>query len=193
MTRALTLAALCAASLVLLPACKEDPDDTEQPEADTDTDSDADTDTDTDVPQSMVGYDGEAIAGYDGYDGHEEHFKKADEGAGDDICRVRYELHAKGDPRTDCPDCDWAWDLELTAASIAAESGEGCEGAFGITAENVGGLDGTSFAIGFVSDYYGHGHLFMRDEGEGWAIADWANWDEESGEFSYQWNIGLVD
>jgi len=83
--------------------------------------------------------------------------------------------------------------IHVTDATIAAESGEGCEGAFGITSGNVGDLDGTSFAIGFIAAYYGHGHLFMRDEGDGWAIADWANWDEKTGEFTYQWNVGLVD
>jgi hypothetical protein len=194
MRHALPLA-LLALALAPNSACKEEPDDTQDTEGDTDTDADSDTDTDTDtgVPQSMVGYDGEATAGYDGYDGWEEHFKTADEGLGDDICRIRYELHAKGDPRTDCPNCIWAWDVELTGAAIAAESGEGCAGAFGITAKNVGDLDGTSIGIGFNPDYYGHAAVFLRDEGSGWAVADWAQWDEATGAFSYHWNQGLVE
>ncbi len=202
--------ALSLIALPLLIACG-DKDDTQAPEGDTDTDTDADTDTDSDTDADtdtdtdtdtdpvlgMVGYSGEAIGGYEGYEGFEEWFFVADEGDGDDICRIRYEVKDVG-PRDDCPagghsTCIWSWDLGIAAAEILAESGMGCDGAFGLTADTVADLNGTTFAIGYNPDYYGHAAVMYRDMGEGWFVADFAVWNESTGEFSYMWDQGYIE
>ena len=190
-------------TLLLLPACG-DKDDTETPEGDTDTDADtdadadadADTDADADADLGLQGYSGQATAGLDGFEGSEDMYLIAEEGDGDDICRIRYELKDT-DSRPDCPDaghsgCLWAWEVSVSAAAIVAESGIGCAGAFGVTADSVSELDGTSFGLGYNPDYYGHAAVMVRDPGDGWFVASFAIWDEDTGSFTYQWDQGFV-
>jgi len=199
---------LALLATTLLTACG-DKDDTAPVEGDTDTDTDADTDadsdadadtdtdTDTDPALGLQGYSGQATAGHTGYEGSEDWYLIADEGDGDDICRIRYDLKDT-DPRPDCPDeghsgCIWAWDVTIAAAAIVSESGIGCEGAFGVTADTVSDLDGTSVGIGYNPDYYGHAAVMIRDQGDGWAVATFAVWDEGTGSFAYQWDQGYVE
>lgn len=172
-----------------------DKDDTDTPpvgDADTDADgdSDADTDADTDTEPPLEGYSGQAVAGHEGYSGTEEWFFVADEGDGEDICRIRYELE-NGDARTDCQtphshsSCIWAWDVTISSAEIVSESGMGCEGACGVTTANVSDLDGTTWGIGYNPDYYGTANVLVRDMGEGWFAAAFADWYEDEGTFTY--------
>ncbi len=196
---------LLASTLLTLGACgdKEDTDTSEgdtdtDTDADTDSDTDSDTDTDTDTePLALLGYSGSATAGYDGYDGTEDWYLIADEGDGEDICRISYTLK-NTDERLDCPDqghsgCIWAWDVTISEATIASESGEGCEGAFEITADTVADLNGSTFGIGYNPDYYGHAAVMLRDHGEGWSVATFAVWNEGSGSFTYQWDQGYIE
>ncbi len=193
-------------ALLALPACG-DKDDTDSAEGDTDTDTDsdtdsdsdadADTDTDADADLALQGYTGLAMAGYDGFEGDEDMYLIAEEGDGDDICRIRYHLKETQE-RDDCPTqghspCIWSWDVTISEATIVSESGVGCEGAFGISSETVTELNGTSFGVGFNPDYYGHAAVMLRDAGKGWSVACFAIWDEDSGEFTYQWDQGYVE
>jgi hypothetical protein len=210
MLRPISLTLLCAGLLTLI-ACGDKPDDTETPEGDTDTDTDADGDTDTDTDAdadsdtdadadvALLGFSGQAVGGFDGYQGTEDWYFVAEEGDGEDICRIRYTL-TSGDARPDCPDnghagCIWAWDVTLSDSTIVAESGIGCEGALGVTADTVGDLDGTTMGFGFNPDYYGHAAVLIRDHGDGngWFVATFASWDEDEGTFTYQWDQGWVE
>ena len=205
MLRPLALILLASAFAI---ACG-DKDDTEVPEGDTDTDTDTDsdtdadgdtdtdTDTDTDPKEALQGYSGQATAGYEGYDGVEEWYFVADEGDGEDICRIRYELKS-GDARDDCPHnghsgCIWAWDVTIAGAEILAESDIGCEGSLGVTQESLADLNGTTWGFGFNPDYYGHAAVQLRDMGEGWFVSTFASWDEGDGTFTYQWDQGYVE
>ncbi|MBT3220570.1 MAG: hypothetical protein HN348_15905, partial [Proteobacteria bacterium] len=145
--------------LLLVMGCKNNDDDsgvdTDVDDTDTDdTDTDDTDDTDT-VAQGMSGIDGGADCDGLTYDGWEELFLIGDEGKGDDICRLQVELDSVGVPRADCDICTWAFDLEVTAASIVVESESGCAAYLGIDSSNVGNLVGTTRAYGYTPNYFG--------------------------------------
>ena len=180
-----------------------DSDSDADSDADTDADSDADADSDSDTDTGSVttlaltGYSGQADAGYDGYSGTEDWYFIADEGAGDDICRIRYNVEHSA-TRTDCPssghsDCIWAWDVVVSGAAIVSESGIGCSGSFGLNAHTVSGLDGSTFGLGYNPDYYGHAAVMVRDMGKGWNVVSFATWNEVTEAFTYQWDQGFTE
>jgi len=164
-----------------------DDDDTAADDDDTAADDDTAGDDDTEDAVALAGRYGQALADESGYDGVEELYWIADAGAGEDLCRVRYELRSTGEIRTDCDDCAWAFDMVLDQVAVVAESGPGCAG-MGL---DVGALgDGLHDAYGYAPDYFGHAQILMADAGSGWNAATFASWDEASLSFEYDWEQG---
>ena len=164
-----------------------DTDDTDVDDTDTD-DTDTDTDDTDEGPLGLAGFAGGANCDGLTYDGWEERYLVGDKGEGDDICRLRVDLDPVGVPRTDCDICAWAFDLEVTAASIVAESESGCIGYLGIDISTVGSLVGTTRAYGYSPEYFGHAKVLMEYDAKSglWnAAGAYATWDESSGAFAY--------
>ncbi|MEQ1568786.1 MAG: hypothetical protein ABMA64_24315 [Myxococcota bacterium] len=193
-----------AAALALL-GCTggTDPDDTgtKDTETDTDTDADADadadadTDADTDVEpgQSLVQRVGSGVVGAD-YVGTEEYQLLDDEGYGALQCQITLDLLSTG-IRTDCAPCLWAFDLEISNATVVLDDGAGaCMAGFGLDATTVGSLNGQILSYGYNPDYFGHAQVLMvSPAGEPWAAATYGTYDEGTGDFSYEWVDGLIE
>lgn len=161
---------------------------------DTDTDTDlADSDTDvvdTDVPRS--GAEGQSGTGtMDGgsYLGVEEWYFVGADGYGADICRIGYTLTST-DPRTDCADCSWAYDLVLSDAHVIDETDPGCEAVLAIDPVAVSDLDGKVVSYGYAPSYFGHAKMLMMDLGNGWTAVTFAAFDDTTGAFEYDWEAG---
>ena len=169
-----------------------DTDTDSDADADTDADADADTDADTDAGVALEQYEGLATAGTSGYAGSEDLVYVDEKGAGAELCRVQYDVVHSGKPRSDCPDCDWAWDVVVSNTALVSESGVGCESGFGLDTATITALDGTTVGLGFNSDYYGHAAVLLRDDGSGWNAVAFATWDSHTQAFSYTWQAGYV-
>lgn len=209
MTRLLPLAPL---PLLLLVACpggdKETGDtaDTQDTQDTTETDTSesdtAETDTgetdteETDTAQERMGLAGRLgthTADASSWEGTEELYFIGDEGEGADICRLQLSFSSDSPNallRDDCDvylgACDFAWDLEIVAAEIVAESDVGCAGTWGTPESWVGQV--VSYA--YVSEYYGHAQVIMVDEGKGWDAVSFAFYDDEAKLLTYDWEDG---
>ncbi len=155
-----------------------------------DDDSAADDDDDTAGRQGLMGYAGQATVDAQGYAGTEELYFLADEGFGATLCRIGYDLVSTA-VREDCDGCSWAFDLVTSDAAILEESGEGCAGTVGVGAADVDTLNDQVVGYGYYVEYMGHADVLMIDGPKGFAAAAYADWDEETGLFTYDREDGL--
>jgi len=208
--RDVLLILLLTATWIAIPACKGDDDDdvadddaadddaadddTTAGDDDTTADDDTSGDDDTAPPQALAGHLGEAIVDETSYDGWEELFFIADQGDGEDLCRIRYDLDSIA-PRDDCDlplgDCAWGHDLVLSDVVVVTESDVGCAG-FGYDTAALAVLEEGEVSYAYIPEYSGHPDVMaMYDEaGSAWQVVAFAAWDETSGDFSYEWEDG---
>jgi hypothetical protein len=170
-----------------------DTDTDSDTDADTDTDTDADTDTDmdTDTDPERVGVlsrVGVAVAGVDFVGTEDLIFIDGAYGTGEVLCQIRSTLTASG-PRSDCPDCLFAFDLTVSDSLVLVDEGP-CLSVTGFDASNVSSLDGRTIAYGYDADYVGHAQILMVNDGAGWAPATYCAYDETTGAVSYDWFDG---
>ncbi|MDP2308934.1 MAG: hypothetical protein Q8P18_23125 [Pseudomonadota bacterium] len=182
---------LLLAFLALPLACSgtDSADDTAAADTDSDTDSDtdADTDSDTDTDEELTGLlrlvGSATVEG--GYAGTESVVFVADEGYGDDVCRLTMTLASTGE-RTDCETCDWAYTLEIT--DVTTEVDTECAA--------VGWADpqaavGTTRAYGYDPDYFGHAAVLMVDDGVSWQVAGYATLEDTTALLTYDLEVGF--
>lgn len=146
------------------------------------------------VDTGLLGYEGEAIADTTTYLGIEELYFIGNEGAGTEICRIRYDVESFA-RRNDCIDCEWAHDLEVSNAAVVAQAGVGCDGIshiLGFGAADVSDLDGTFRSYGYYEEYLGHANVLMMYEGS-WNPVAFADWDPVSRVFSYDLEYALFE
>ena len=111
--------------LLLAMACSPEPEDTSPGDTDTDADADADTDTDADADADtdtdtgdphgvgLTGHKGEVVVDPLSWLGVESWYFTADKGMGDDLCLVTWDSTSTA-VRSDCAQCDWAFDVVWT-------------------------------------------------------------------------------
>jgi len=154
-----------------------------------------DTEDSGEARLGLAGKTGEAlvtVAGPGGFEGAEEWHFTADSGAGEELCRIRYQLDST-EPRTDCDLCDWAFELVLSEAELVTEIEPGCDAVFGVAGEEVGSLDGTEIAYGYTAEYFGHAEVLLSVVEGAWTAVTNATWDPVSGAFSYDRQDGYVE
>jgi hypothetical protein len=172
--------------LLLVAGCSGPTDDD-----DTTVDDDTADDDDTGATgRAMLSYAGDAIADAALYTGTESLVLVDDDGMGAVLCRVGYTLTGTA-PRDDCDECLWAWDLELSVATITDESGAGCD-PLGHDTATVAAMNGTTRAYGFAEEYVGHADMLMIDI-DGWQGVSFATWHADSGTFDYGWDDAFVE
>jgi len=114
------------------------------------------------------------------YQGVEELLFIADDGEGEELCRVELQLQSVAS-RTDCELCLWAWDLEIV--DVRTKLDLECEAAGFGGAED---WQGEIVSVGYTDDYFGHAPAMLAWEHGAWQAVSYAWWDEETGEFLYQ-------
>jgi hypothetical protein len=162
----------------------ETPSDTGTPATTTDT---PETTPTTSPSMGELTRVGEALV--DGsYIGSERMILVGDEGYGDIVCHVEYDMTSIAS-RTDCINCLWAWDVEISNATSVVDT-EACA-AVGLTSADVAALDGQVLGYGYDADYVGHAQILMFWDGAEWSAGSYAGWDEATQLFDYDWLDGL--
>ena len=170
-------------------------DDTGDDDTTSDDDSaDDDTGDDDTAPTGtgLMGRIGTATVDGPDYTGSEDLYLVAQKGAGDDVCRVRYDLGSTA-VRNDCADCDWAFDLVASNAAVVAWEHPDCGTLLGIGSDDVSVLDGTAISYGYIDEYFGHASVITGYTNGTWAVLGFASYDPVSGAFSYDLEDGYVE
>ncbi len=161
-------------------------------------DTDSDTDSDSDDVQGVCGMRGEATVFTDSYSGTEEYFLTADEGYGEDVCIVRYDVNYVGEA-PDAEDCflgKWAHTLEFSNPVTVADEGGVCESSdLALDAATIAALDGMQVHYCHGRDMSDHANvLYSYDEDQGaWMGIATSGWDEDTGAFHYTISLGWCE
>jgi len=202
-----------------LVACgPKEADDTGDTGEDTGTEDTGPEDTgppDTGEVESLLGLQGrygELVKTDTSLTGTEQLYFIADEGDGEDLCRIQYEVTSTG-IRDDCDICNetdddgepygWAFDVTFSNPEITAESSPGCLATLGYDKSNVTDIAGETRGMGYTPEYIGHASVIMIDVDGVWTAVANAQFVEEIdkttkkttgvGELTYQWHDGYIE
>ncbi len=177
------------------------PDETEnQPTDDADTftdDAAIDTFDDTGsasehdtAPDVLLGTDPPRFS----YEGYEEQYILTDDDDPEDVCRVRYELHAVAKPSVPCTICRWEAVVEKSNPTITVDLDNACENSeLGLDASALSAGVGERVAYGFAEEAVGHANILMRYNPKSgrWEEFTVSNWDESISELRYKRRDGM--
>ncbi len=111
----------------------------------------------------VCGHRGQSTVALTEFEGYEEYFLIGEEGFGEDICVVRFDVTRVGDAPAGCPDCLWSHLVELDNPSTELDTDGVCarsELAFDMA--RIAELDGSRIAYGFVPEFAGHVSVLMK-------------------------------
>jgi hypothetical protein len=134
--------------------------------------------------------------------GFEEFYVIGEEGFGDDICVVRFDVNRVGDAPGGCNDpagdyeCVWTHLVELSNPMVVTdESGVCASSELALDADAIAELDGSRAAYGFVPEFAGHNSVLLKyyDDMSKWDAFGMGTWDEGTGAFRFDHRDGLCD
>jgi hypothetical protein len=173
-----------------------EPIDTQEPVAA----PDAGPPPDPEPLDGVCGERGQGTVDSSSFEAFEERYILGDEGFGEDVCVVRFDLVRVGDAPEGCIDlsgepCSWAHEVERQNPSVLVNEHSACDlGALGLTEAAIAEVEGTRVAYGFVNEYVGHNSVLLVHDGTGeWLPAGNANWDDATGSFRFDRRDGLCD
>jgi hypothetical protein len=133
-------------------------------------------------------------AGQASYQGFEERYILTGDDDPVDVCRVRYELHAVGEPSLACAECRWDALIERRNPSIIVDVDNACANSdLALDAAGIAAFESEQLEYGFVYEYVGHSNVLVRlnrDRGT-WEAVTFANWNEATGDFYYDRRDGF--
>jgi hypothetical protein len=110
----------------------------------------------------VCGHRGESTVSDSEFEGFEEYFLIGEEGFGDDICIVRFDVTRVGEAPAGCTDCVWSHLVELgNPTTELDENGVCAKSELAFDAERIAELDGSQIAYGFVREFAGHNSVVL--------------------------------
>ncbi len=186
------------------PTPPESPDGASTADAGTDADTPPgpglDGGPDLSAPDAGADADTEPDAGSDGsaaftaYEGFEERYIMTSDDDPVDVCRVRYELRAVGEPSVACAECSWDVVVERRNPTVMVDVDNACANSeLALDQAGIAAGEGERVAYGYVYEYVGHSNVLMHFDEElgAWEAVTFANWSEETGEFFYDRRDGF--
>lgn len=135
------------------------------------------------------------------FETYEEFYLLADEGFGDAICVVRFDVERVGDAPDGCDDfvgqakeCVWTHLVEYSNPRVITDENGVCENSeLMLDAGAISEIDGRQVAYGYVFEYQGHNNVLMsyNEERGIWEAGVNAGWDEDSGAFQFDRRDGF--
>jgi hypothetical protein len=142
----------------------------------------------------VCGQRGMGTVDTDSFSGFEEFYIIDDEGFGEDICVVRFDVEKVGDGPDGCDDptadvdCLWVHEVEYSNPSVVLDMNGVCaKSDLGFGAAKIAEIDGSRAAYGFVSEYVGHNSVVLKydDAQSKWIAHGNATWDEGTSAFRF--------
>ena len=131
---------------------------------------------------AVCGQRGQATATATTYTGWEEFFMTSDEGLGDDICVVRFDVKRSGAAPGGCTECSWTQTVEYSNPTVVTDTSGACANSdLGLTAAKIASISGSRLSVGFVREWQGaHGSVRFRyfENTCDWDVYGSATWDD---------------
>lgn len=163
----------------------------ESRDTNTASDSGADRDTDEDTDSSS---EPSADGGVTSYEGFEEQYILTNADDPEDVCRVRYEVHAVGEPEVSCEVCEWDVLVEMSNPQVVLDLGGACANSdLALDDAAIASGAGRRVAYGFAREYVGHASILMRynDASGQWEALTTANWNQSESTLKYNRRDGI--
>jgi hypothetical protein len=136
----------------------------------------------------VCGQRGQSPVDVDSFEGYEEYYLISDDGFGEDICVVRFDVGRIGPAPGGCDDCAWTHEVEYSNPEVLIDVEGVCASSeLGFDAAKIAEMDGSRAAYGFVREYAGHVSVLMKydETSASWGPNGNANWSEETGELRF--------
>jgi hypothetical protein len=150
----------------------------------------------------VCGERGEGMVSETEFSGFQELYIIGEEGFGEDVCVVRFDVKRVAaapdgcdDPAGDV-DCLWTHTVELSNPSMVTDEGGACANSdLGLTQAKIAALAGTRASYGFVSEFAGHNSVLMEydETSKKWDAGANATWDEATGMFRFDSRDGVCN
>jgi hypothetical protein len=130
----------------------------------------------------------EATVSVDDFMGYEEYVLIDDEGFGEEICVVRFDVTRVGAAPEGCTDCLWSHLVELGNPTVVLDEDGVCASSeLGLDSAAIDELDGSQVAYGFVPELDGHASIALTyiEASNSWEAYNNATWDEGTGRFRF--------
>jgi hypothetical protein len=151
----------------------------------------------------VCGKRSEGVVTTDSYEAFEEIFLTGDEGFGDDVCVVRFDVRRVGDAPPGCDEsagqqdmCLWTHLVEYSNPTVVLDVDGVCaSSSLGMDAAAIAAIEGVQIAYGYVREYQGHNSVLMSysEERSAWEPGVNAGWSPETGDFQYDRRDGLCE
>jgi hypothetical protein len=149
----------------------------------------------------VCGQRGESTVSATAFEGFEEFYLISEEGFGDDICIVRFDVARAGDGPAGCVDgdgapCEWSHLVQLSNPTVVTDEGGVCASSqLALDEARIAEIDGSEVAYGFVSEYAGHNSVLLKQDpnSETWDPYGNATWDEETDAFRFDRRDGFCN
>lgn len=149
----------------------------------------------------VCGVRSEGTVTEDSFESYEEHYLLGDEGLGEEVCVVRFDVTRVGEGPGGCDEfagqqqsCLWTHLVAYSNPQILVDEDSACENSeLGMDAEAIAAIDGPEIAYGYVFEYQGHNSVLMTydDASEVWSPLVSAGWNEETGAFQFDSRDGF--
>jgi hypothetical protein len=149
----------------------------------------------------VCGQRSEGTVTADSYAADEEFYLIGEEGFGEELCVVRFEVTRIGDAPPGCDEsagqqqeCLWTHLVQYANPSIVADRDGACANSeLALTAAALAEIEERQVAYGYVFEFQGHNSVLMTYDYEraGWQADVNAGWDEESGAFRFDRRDGF--
>ncbi len=150
----------------------------------------------------VCGQRGQGTVNAGEFSGYEEFYIIGEEGFGDDVCVVRFDVTRVGAAPAGCDDptadreCLWTHLVQYDNPQIITDVDGVCANSeLGFDAARTAEVDGSQAAYGFVSEYAGHNSVLMRHDPatETWDPFGNATWDPDTGAFRFDKRDGYCN
>lgn len=130
----------------------------------------------------------------DEFTSFEEYYLIGEEGFGDDICVVRFDVTRVGPAPEGCTDCLWTHTVELGMASVEVDQNGVCASSeLGMDADAIAELEGSQVSYGFVPEADGHASIVVtyNESTSTWESFTNGTWDDSNGFFRFDRRNGF--
>jgi hypothetical protein len=131
----------------------------------------------------------------------EEFYLLGDEGFGEELCVVRFNVTGVGDAPDGCDEfagqqdeCLWTHLVEYTDAEVVLNTDGACETSeLGLDSAAISALEGSQAAYGYVFEYQGHDSVLLIYDADNdvWEAGASAGWNEATGVLQFDRRDGF--